>query len=146
MDEPDEDGASRNKALRAWLRFWLQLLVLAAVAGFGFAMAAADRGPGDYAVGLGLALAAIALGFVRLKLALDGNARGCGELILVDDRASLAFVIPLFTVIGLAGLMLAALWKSGSPYATGLALFAASAIIVFLNIKHVFDRIDSEHR
>lgn len=146
MDEPDEIGDSRDKALRGWLRFWLQLLVLAAVAGFGFAFAAADRGPGDYAVGLCLALAAIVLGFVRLKLALDGNAQGCGELILVDEPASLAFVVPLFTVLGLAGILLAAAWKSGSPYAAGLALFAASAVIIFLNIKHVFDRIDSSHR
>ncbi|HEV2299963.1 MAG TPA: hypothetical protein VGR91_00210 [Stellaceae bacterium] len=143
MTEHDEEGGG---ALGAWLCFWLQFLVLAVVAGFGFAFAAADRGPGDYDVGLGLALASAALGFIRLKLALDGDARGWSELLLVDDMPSLAVAVPLFTLLGLAGLLLAHAWKSGSLYVTGIALFAASALLIFLDIKRVFDRIDAEHR
>lgn len=146
MDAHDEEGRAGDGELRAWFFFWLQLLLLAAAAGFGFAFAAADRGPGDYEAGLALALAAIALGFLRLKLALDGDARGCGELILVDDMGSLTFVIPLFTLLGLAGLFLAHAWKSGSLYVAGIALFAACALIIFLDIKRVFDRMDAGHR
>jgi hypothetical protein len=145
MDE-DDGAPRRDPEMRAWLIFWVQLLVLAAIAGFGFAFAAADSGPGDYDVGLGLAIASILLGFLRVKLALDGDARGLGELLLVADMGGLFFVIPVFTVIGFAGLFLAAAWKSGSLYLTGLALFAASALMIFLDIKHVFDRADSESR
>jgi hypothetical protein len=146
MEEGDETRVRRDPETRAWLFFWLQLFVLGAIAGFGFAFAAANGGPGDYDVGLGLAIAAILLGFLRLKLAFDGGARGLGELLLVDDMAGLFPVVPLFTVIGFAGLFLAAAWKSGSLYVMGLALFAACALAIFLNIKHAFDRTDSGTR
>ena len=57
---------------------------------------------------------------------------------------NLALVIPLFAVIGLAGLFIAHAWQSGAMHAAGIALFLASGVIVFLNIKRVYDRIDAE--
>ena len=47
-------------------------------------------------------------------------------------------------VIGLAGLFIAHAWESGVMHAAGIALFVASGVIVFLNIKRVYDRINSE--
>ena len=146
MAENDENTAVSDAALRDWLFFWLQLLVLGAVAGFGFAFAAGDAAPGDYQVGLGVAIAAIVLGFLRLKLTLEGDARGLVELILVDDMPSLAAAVVLFIVLGAAGLVIAALWRSGIVYVAGLALFVASVLLIFCDIKRVFDRIDREPR
>ena len=143
MNADDENSGGRDREMRAWLLFWLRFLVLAAIACFALGFAATGRGPGDYAVGLGLALAAAALALFRLKLSLDGDARECRELMLVDDFSGLALAVPLFTVIGLAGLILAAAWKSGSVYVTGIALFVVSVLIIFLDIKHVFDRSES---
>ena len=56
---------------------------------------------------------------------------------------NLAFAIPLFAVIGLAGLFIAHAWESGAMHIAGLALFVASGVIIFLNIKRVFDRMNS---
>ena len=59
---------------------------------------------------------------------------------------NLAVAIPLFTVIGLAGLFVAAAWPYGSLHAAGLALFVVSGVIIFLDIKRVFDRANSRSR
>jgi hypothetical protein len=137
---PTPDTAEH--AFWSWLGFWLQLLVLGVLAIVGaFAASAADR-PGDYTCGLVLSLAAIALGFLRLKHRLDGSEPGWGELLLVGDMRNLALVIPLFTVIGLAGLFIAHAWEAGAMHVAGIALFVASGAIVFLDIKHVFDRME----
>lgn len=56
---------------------------------------------------------------------------------------NLAFVVPLFTVIGLAGLFIAHAWENGSMHAAGIALFVVSGAIIFLDMKHVFDRSES---
>ena len=53
-------------------------------------------------------------------------------------------VIPLFTVIGLAGLFLGA-GAEGSLQSAGVGLFFASGLIIFLSLKRVFDALDS-HR
>ena len=45
--------------------------------------------------------------------------------------------------IGLVGLFIAHAWESGAMHAAGLALFVASGAIIFLDLKHVFDRIES---
>ena len=55
---------------------------------------------------------------------------------------SLALVIPLFTVIGLAGLFIAHAWEDGAMHGAGIALFVVSGAIIFLNMKHVFDRME----
>ena len=143
----DETGASSDDAERAfwsWLGFWGQFLVLGLLAVIGAFVASADQRPGDYQCGLLLSLAAIALGFLRLKHQLDGGAPGWGTFLLVDDMKGLALVIPLFVVIGLAGLLLAHAWESGAMHAAGVGLFGISGVIVFLNLKNVFDRMDRD--
>jgi hypothetical protein len=109
-----------------------------------FAASAADR-PGDYTCGMALSLAAIALAFLRLKRRLDGNGSGWADFLLVGDMWNLALVIPLFAVIGLAGLFIAHAWENGAMHTAGIALFIVSGAVIFLDMKHVFDRMDS-HR
>jgi len=97
------------------------------------------QGRGQESVSLG----AIALAFLRLKHRLDGGALGWRGFLFVDDMKNLALAIPLFTLIGLAGLFTARAWESGAMHAAGVGLFVVSGAIVFLDIKHVFDRMDS---
>ena len=65
-------------------------------------------------------------------------------MLLVDNMWNLALVIPLFVIIGLAGLFIAHAWESGAMHDAGVALFIASGVIIFLNIKRVYDSMDSE--
>jgi hypothetical protein len=141
-----ETGQTSDNAERAfwlWLGFWSQFLILGVLAVIGAFVASADARPGDYQCGVLLSLGAIALAFLRLKHRLDGGPLGWGTFLLVDDMKHLAFVIPLFAIIGLAGLFIAHAWESGSMHAAGLGLFVVSGAMVFLNIKHVFDRMNS---
>ena len=55
---------------------------------------------------------------------------------------NLALVIPLFAIIGLAGLFVAHAWENGAMHTAGIALFIASGAIIFLDMKRVFDRIE----
>jgi hypothetical protein len=141
----DGTGAAPDDAERAfwsWLGFWGQFLVLGLLALIGAFVASANERPGDYPCGLLLSLGAIALGFLRLRHQLDGGAPGWVAFLLVDDMKGLALVIPLFALIGLAGLFVAHAWETGAMHAAGVALFGVSGVIVFLDIKHVFDRMD----
>jgi hypothetical protein len=130
-------------AFLSWLGFWIQFLILAVLAVIGAFVASEDARPGDYLCGLLLSLAAVALAFLRLKHRFDGGASGWGTFLFVDDMKNLALVIPLFAVIGLVGLFVARAWESGAMHAAGLGLFVASGAFVFLNIKRVFDRMNS---
>src|ERR1700751_342097 len=115
-----------ERAFWSWLGFWLQILVLGVLAIVGaFAASAADR-PGDYGCGMMLSLAVIALAFLLLKRRLDGNRIGWGDFLLVDDMWNLALVIPLFTLMGLAGLFIAHAWEDGAMHTAGIVLFIAS--------------------
>ena len=141
----NETGARPDNAERAfwsWLGFWGQFLVLGVLAVIGAFVASANQRTGDYQCGLLLSIAAIALGFMRLKHQLDGGASGWANFLLVDDMKGLALVIPLFVIIGLAGLFLAHAWEAGAMHAAGVGLFGISGVIVFLDIKNVFDRLD----
>jgi hypothetical protein len=132
-----------DRAFWSWLGFWLQILVLGLLAIVGaFAASAADQ-PGDYTCGMALSLGAIALAFLRLKRRLDGNESGWADFLLVGDMWNLALVIPLFALISLAGLFIAHAWQSGAMHTAGIVLFIASAALIFLDMKHVFDRMDS---
>jgi hypothetical protein len=143
MNETRRTPDDAERAFWAWLGFWVQLLVLAVLAAFGAFFAAADARPGDYQCGLLLSLGAVAMAFLRLKQQFDGGAPGWNTFLLVDDMKNLAVAVPLFTIIGLAGLFIAHAWEDGALHAAGLALFVASGVIVFLDIKHVYDRMDS---
>jgi hypothetical protein len=142
MDGTRQGPHDPERAFWSWLGFWLLLLVLGVLAIIGsFAASGADR-PGDYACGMVLSLAAIALAFLRLKHRLDGSGSGWSDFLLVGDMWNLALVIPLFAVIGLAGLFIAHAWENGAMHTAGIALFIVSGAIIFLDIKHVFDRIE----
>ena len=139
MDGLRQTPNNPERAFWSWLGFWLQILVLGVLAIVGaFAASAADR-PGDYTCGMALSLAAIALAFLRLKRRLDGNGSDWADFLLVGDMWNLALVIPLFTVIGLAGLFIAHAWESGAMHTAGIALFIVSGAIIFLDMKQVFD-------
>jgi hypothetical protein len=146
MDETSRTPDYADRAFWSWLGFWLQFLVLGVLAVVGAFSASGAARPGDYACGMLLSLGAIALGFLRLKQRLDGDASGWGSFMLVDDMWNLAVVIPLFALIALAGLFVAHAWENGALHTAGVALFIASGAIIFLDIKHVFDRMDSDGR
>jgi hypothetical protein len=146
MDEPPRTADAAASAFWSWLGFWAQILVLGVLAVVGaFAASGAER-PGDYDCGMILSLGAIALAFLRLKRQFDGGPSGFADLFLVDDMPNLALVIPVFAIIGLAGLFIAHAWEAGDMHTAGVALFIASGVVIFLNMKHVFDRIDAGRR
>jgi hypothetical protein len=135
-----------ERAFWSWFGFWVQILVLAALAVIGAFAASGAEHSGEYDCGMILSLGAIALAFLRLKHRLDGGSSGFVDFLLVEDMWNLALVVPLFAVIGLAGLFIAHAWEEGAMHAAGLALFVASGAIIFLDLKRVFDRIDSRGR
>jgi hypothetical protein len=143
MDETGRIPDEEEHAFWSWLGFWIQFLILAVLAVIGAFVASEDARPGDYLCGMLLSLGAIALGFLRLKHWLDGGTSGWGAFLLVDDMKHLALAIPLFAVIGLAGLFIASASESGAMHAGGLGLFVVSGVIIFLDIKRVFDRQSS---
>jgi len=143
IDEASRTPGGVERAFWSWLGFWIQFLILGVLAVIGAFVASEDARPGDYLCGLLLSLGAIALAFLRLKHWLDGGTLDWGAFLLVDDMKHLAVAIPLFAVIGLAGLFIARAWESGAMHVAGLALFIASGLIIFLDIKRVFDRMNS---
>jgi hypothetical protein len=132
-DAHDTDGA--------WFGFWLQFVVLGGLAILGLYVAS-DGQPGDYATGLMLTIGAILLAFLRLKSWFDGNSADWTSFLFVDKPAHLVVVIPLFSIIALGGLFVAA-GEPGTLQDAGVALFIVSGIIIFLSLKRVFDRLDS---
>jgi hypothetical protein len=142
MDETVPVTAETKRGFWAWLSLMLQFAVLIALAIFGAATASAGAREGDDTSGLILTLAAIALGFFRLKSVLDGESAWPGDFILVENMRGLGVAVPVFALLGLAGLFLARGAESGSLHTAGVALFVASGAIVFLDLKRVFDRID----
>lgn len=129
----------------AWIGFWAQLVVLGFLAVLGAFFASASNAPGDYACGLALGLAALALAFMRLKSRFDGGPADWAGFLLVDDMPNLVAVIVVFAVLALAGLFGAAYFDHGGLHNGGVALFVASALAVFLSLKHVFDNLDRTH-
>jgi hypothetical protein len=125
----------------AWIGFWLQLIVLGFFVVAGAFFASNDSDPGDYSCGMILILASLALAFMHVKSRLDGGASSWSYP-LVDSVANLIAVIVIFVILGLAGLFAAASVDAGGLHSGGVALFVASALGVFLNMKHVFDNLD----
>ena len=91
----------------AWFGFWLQFIVLGGLAILGLYVASDGRS-GDYATGLLLTIGAVLLAFLRLKSWFDGNSADWTSFLFVDKPAHLVVVIPLFSIIALGGLFVAA--------------------------------------
>jgi hypothetical protein len=146
MAETSRDPEPAEHAFWSWLGFWAQFLVLALFVVIGAFAASKAEMPGDYTTGMLLILGALALAFLRLKHRLDGGGPGWGNFLLVDNMTSLAVAMPLFAVIGLVGLFIVRAWPDGSLHDAGLGLFVVSGVIVFLDLRRVFDRMNSDTR
>jgi hypothetical protein len=146
MVETSRQPVSPARAFWSWVGFWLQFLLLGLCVVIGAFAASGAEEPGDYAAGITLILGAVALAFLRLKLRFDDGEQGWANFLLVDNMAGLVAVIVVFIVTGLAGLFLAAAWPHGALHAAGIVLFVASGAIVFLDIKHVFDRMNQNQQ
>jgi hypothetical protein len=133
---PSEQG------YRTWFAFWAQFVVLGALVVLGLYVSGRGEAAGDYATGLTLAVGAILMIFLRLKAWFDGTSGDWTAFLLVDKPVHLVIVIPLFTVIALAGLFVAAA-EPGSLHDAGVALFIACGLIIFLSMKRVFDKLDT---
>ena len=133
---------SSDERLGPWLAFWGQFVVLGALAILGLYVGS-DGQPGDYATGLMLTIGAILLAFLRIKAWFDGTSADWTSFLFVDKPAHLVVVIPLFTVIALGGLFVAA-GEPGSLQSAGVGLFVVCGLIIFLSLKRVFDKLDSE--
>ena len=145
MVETSREPELAERAFWSWLGFWVQFLVLGLCVVIGAFAASGAAAPGDYAAGMVVILGALVLAFLRLKQYFDARPSGWSTFLFVDTMASLVVVIPVFAIIGLAGLFIANAWPYGSLHDGGIALFVVSGVIVFLDIKQVFDRINS-HR
>jgi hypothetical protein len=130
-----------DERLGPWLAFWGQFAVLGALAILGLYVGS-DGQPGDYATGLMLTIGAILLAFLRLKAWFDCTGADWTSFLFVDKPAHLLVVIPLFTVIALGGLFVAA-GEPGSLQGAGVGLFVVCGLIIFLSLKRVFDKLDS---
>lgn len=146
MVETSREPEPAEHAFWSWLGFWVQFLVLGLFVVIGAFAASQADGTGDYLCGMLLVLGALALAFLRLKHRFDGGGPGWRDFLFVDDMTSLPVVIPLFAVIGLVGLFIARAWPDGSFHNAGLGLFVVSGVIIFLDIKRVFDRMNSHPR
>jgi hypothetical protein len=143
MAQTGREPETSDHAFWSWLAFWVQFLLLGLCVVIGAFAASRAAEPGDYAAGIVAILGASALAFLRLKDRFDGAPMGWRKALLVDNMTSLVLAIAVFVIVGLAGLFMASSWRVGSLHNAGVALFAVSGLIVFLDIKQVFDRIDS---
>jgi hypothetical protein len=147
MDESSQGAGEHtpvHRGIGGWILFWVQFGVLGLCAILGAFFASQGGGPGDYGCGLALSLSAILVAFMRLKAWFDSGETDWNSFLLVDTMQNLWVVIPLFTILGLAGLFIAAGWELGSLHDAGITLFIVSALIVFLSLKRVFDRLDAQ--
>lgn len=143
MEETTQSTETAEASFWSWLRFWVELAILSALAIIGAFFASADAAPGDYQSGMILMIAAVVLGFVQIKYRLDGGGEDWVGLLCVERLAELWIVLPLLAILAFAGLLIAHAWPAGSLYDAGLGLCVVSLLLGFLNIKNVFDRLDS---
>ncbi|MGH7098362.1 MAG: hypothetical protein ACREE4_11965 [Stellaceae bacterium] len=144
---PADEEAARMRAetdreFVAWLRFWVQLAILAALTIGGAFYASQSDQPGGYQCGLVLAIVAFLLILALVKRRLDGAPGDLASTLLVNDTNGLSVVVPLLAAAAIGGLVLAANDPPGPLYIFGLALFGASVLAILWQIKHVYDRTD----
>ena len=110
--------------------------------GLGAASSAGDSV--DAARDLGVFVVVVLLFFWEIKRHFDGApALGFSDL-AVEDPLSLAVGVPLFTVLGVAGLFMASAAETVSGYYAGLGLAAGALGMVFLNLKTRFDAVERD--
>jgi hypothetical protein len=143
MAAPTTPPHLSDQSYGAWFGFWAQFAVLGALTILGLSIGS-DGEPGDYAAGLILAIGSVLLAFLRLKSWFDGTSGDWTSFLFVDRPGQLLVVIPLFSVIALGGLFVAA-GQPGSLQSAGVALFVTCGLVIFLSLKRVFDRFD-QHR
>ncbi len=141
----EQQTENNGPGVGAWIGFWVSMGVLIALAVIGAFFAGKGTGPGDYECGLTLAVCALALAFLRIKYRFDSEGLRSQNFVFVDRMPNLAIVVPLFVLIAIGGLFVAADWPEGSLHNAGIALFGASGLAVLLSLKRVFDTLDS-HR
>jgi len=141
MDLPETSPQHWGREYWRWVGFWVQFVLLGALALLGLVIAG-DGVPGDDTAGLLLAGATVALAFMRLRLWFDGGPAGWMAFLFVETPRGLLVVVPLFAVIALAGLFMGA-GASGSLQTAGIGLFIASGAVIFFSLKRVFDKLDT---
>jgi hypothetical protein len=143
MDETDPTSPTAARGFWSWFTFWVQFLVLGLLVVIGAFAASKPQHSGDYACGIVLIVTSLALAFLRLKQRFDQGMPDWGGFLFVDNMKNLAFIVPLFIIIALAGLFLAHAFPAGMMHVAGIALFVASGVIVFFSIKRVYDCLES---
>jgi hypothetical protein len=145
MDDRDKVPLHWGRDYWIWFGFWAQFAVLGGFVVLGMYIGGRGGEPGDDTAGVALAVGATLLAFLRLKLWFDGSEIGWMGFLFIDRMAQLAIVIPLFVILGLAGLFIAAGAQGSILHDSGIGLFIASGLVIFISMKRVFDRLDS-HR
>lgn len=141
---PTERGGQRVplKEVGTWIAPWLAGVLLAGAALFGFLTASAARGPDTYGAGMITGILALAALAWLVKHSFDQGAEDWPFKILVDRPESLFLLVAILMAIGIGGLFLAANAR-GAAVTIGYALFVVCLLLIALNLKHYYDRIDS---
>ena len=127
----------------SWFIPWLIAAILVVVC-LG-ALWCASRASDDLTYSLGLIGALLAL----VALIWEGLAALAGRIsewslqTLVDDELSLVVLMVLLVVLALIGLILAARGPSPTANGVGYGLVIFSIVFAFANLKHYFDRLES---
>jgi hypothetical protein len=79
----------------------------------------------------------------RIRAHFDQQEGGALLPVLVDEAGSLVVLIVLLAALAIVGLVLAARAADTSAQSAGYALFAVGLALIFLNLKHYFDRQES---
>lgn len=142
----DEEAArmheEANQVFLSWLRFWVQLAILAVLTIGGAFYASWGSQPESYQSGLILAIVAFILIVLLVRRRLDGAPGDLASMLLVNSTNGLWIVVPLLAALAIGGVILAANDPPGPLYIFGLGLLGASVLGILWQIKHVYDRID----
>jgi hypothetical protein len=120
-----------------WVGPWLLAGVLVIVLVLGLVTASGAADSGTYWLGVVGAVLALVILLWQLDAALGGRPL---PSLLVDEPEPLVITIALLALLAMLGLVLAARSESSAVNASGYALFIASLLIGFANLKHYFDR------
>jgi hypothetical protein len=136
-----EEMAEEMKRLWSWVVPPLAGAVLAAGTMLGLVTASEAQDSQTYAAGMALAaLTLLALGW-GWRNYLDGRDSGLPVSVLVERTGALLLLIAALAALALGGLFLAA-YGTGAAPDVGYGLFGASLAMIFLELKHYFDRRD----